>query len=83
MVWTEIETEIHVLNMNVQLFKFCSHSRHFNALVSVRTFGVMYDHTFYKQVQISRSDIRPHMKWVVSLTIAYGHFNLPPGIVWV
>ena len=23
----------------------------------------MYDHTFYKQVQISRSDIRPHIKW--------------------
>ena len=29
----------------------------------------MYDYTFYKQVQISRSDIRPHIKWAVSLMI--------------
>ena len=33
--------------------------------------GVMYDHTFYKQVQISRSDIRPHIKWAVSLVILH------------
>ena len=26
---------------------------------------------FYKQVQISRSDIRPHIKWVVSLVILH------------
>ena len=31
----------------------------------------MYDHTFYKQVQISGSDIRPHMKWAVSLVILH------------
>ena len=31
----------------------------------------MYDHTFYKQVQISRSDIRPHIKWAVSLVIMH------------
>ena len=31
----------------------------------------MYDHTFYKQVQISRSDIRPHIKWDVSLVILH------------
>ena len=31
----------------------------------------MYDHTFYKQVQISRSDIRPHIKWAVSLVILH------------
>ena len=43
----------------------------------------MYDHTFYKQVQISRSDIRPHIKWAVSLVIAYGHFDFPQGFVWV
>ena len=36
-----------------------------------RTFGVMYDHTFYKQVLISRSDIRPHIKWAVSLVILH------------
>ena len=31
----------------------------------------MYDHTFYKQVQISRSDIRQHIKWTVSLVILH------------
>ena len=31
----------------------------------------MYDYTFYKQVQIIRSDIRPHMKWAVSLVILH------------
>ena len=29
----------------------------------------MYDHTFYEPVQISRSDMRPHIKWAVSLVI--------------
>ena len=37
----------------------------------------------FLNLQITRSDIRPHMKWVVSLVIAYGHFNLPQGFVWV
>ena len=41
----------------------------------------MYDHTFYKQVQISRSDMRPHIKEPGDF--AYDHFNLPPGFVWV
>ena len=31
----------------------------------------MYDHTFYKQAQICRSDIRPHIKWAVSLVILH------------
>ena len=31
----------------------------------------MYDHTFYKQVQISRSDTRPHITWAVSLVILH------------
>ena len=31
----------------------------------------MYDHTFYKQVQISRLDMRPHIKWAVSLVILH------------
>ena len=31
----------------------------------------MYDHTFYKQVQISRSDIKLHIKWAVSLVILH------------
>ena len=51
-------------------------------LISERVFGAKYDHTFLN-LQITRSDIRPHIKWPVSLVIAYGHFNLPQGIVWV
>ena len=31
----------------------------------------MYDHTFHKQAQISRSDIRPNIKWAVSLVILH------------
>ena len=31
----------------------------------------MHDHTFLN-LQITRSDIRPHMKWAVSLVFAYG-----------
>ena len=31
----------------------------------------MYDHTLYKQVQISRSDIRPHIKWAVRMVILH------------
>ena len=31
----------------------------------------MYDHTFHKQVQIRRSDMRPHIKWAVSLVILH------------
>ena len=31
----------------------------------------MYDDIFYKQVQISRSDIRPHIKWAASLVILH------------
>ena len=51
-------------------------------LVSERTFGVMNDHTLLN-LQITRSDIRPHIKWAVILVIAYGPFNLPPGFVWI
>ena len=47
----------------------------------------MYDHTFYKQVQISRSDIRPHIKWTVSLVILHmiTSIFLPAlcGYIWV
>ena len=46
---------------------------HFNnakTVVSIRTFSVIYDHTFLN-LQITRPDIRPHMKWAVSLVIAY------------
>ena len=34
-------------------------------------------------LQIIRSDIRPQIKLAVSLVIAYDHFNLPQGFVWV
>ena len=45
--------------------------------------GVMYDHTFLN-LQITRSGIRPNIKWVVSLVITYGHFSLGLcGCVWV
>ena len=32
----------------------------------------MYDHTFLKLAN-ARSDIRPHIKWAVSLVFAYSH----------
>ena len=39
---------------------------------------------FFLNLQIARSDIRPHIKWAVSLVmIAYGHFNLSQGLKWV
>ena len=38
---------------------------------------------FYKQVQISRSDIRQHKVGCQPDDFAYGHFNIPPGFVWV
>ena len=40
----------------------------------------MYDHTFYKQVQISKSDIRPHIKWAVSLVILQMITSIFPGL---
>ena len=41
------------------------------------------DHTFNKQVQISRSDIRLHIVGYQPGDFAYGRFNLSPGFVWV
>ena len=35
---------------------------------------------FLNLQKITRSDIRPHIKWAVSLLIAYGHFNLPQEV---
>ena len=37
----------------------------------------------FLNLQITRLDIRPHIKWAVILVIAYGHFNIPQGFVWV
>ena len=34
------------------------------------------------QIRSTRPDIRPHIKWALGL-VAYGHFNLPRGFVWV
>ena len=34
-------------------------------------------------LQITKSDIRPQVKWAVNLVIADIHFNLPQGFVWV
>ena len=45
----------------------------------------MYDHIFLN-LQITGTDIRPHIKWAVHLVIVCGHFNLPQGLcgyVWV
>ena len=49
---------------------------------SERTFGVMYDHTF-QNLQITRSDIRPHIKWAVSLVTAYGPLIFLRGLCGV
>ena len=42
----------------------------------------MYDHALFEACKITRSDVGPHVKWVISLVIAYGHFNLPYGFEW-
>ena len=36
---------------------------------------------FFLKLQITRSEIRPHIKWAVSLVTAYGHFNFPQDFV--
>ena len=47
----------------------------------------MYDHIFYKHVQISRSDIRPHIEWAVSLVILHVVTSISlqglRGYIWV
>ena len=37
----------------------------------------------FLNLQITRSNIRQHIKLAVSLVIAYGHFNLLWAFVWV
>ena len=39
----------------------------------------MYDHTFLN-LQPTRSDISTHIKWIVSLVIAYGHLFFLRGL---
>ena len=38
---------------------------------------------FFINLQINRSDIRAHKVSCQPGDFAYGHFNLPPGFVWV
>ena len=35
---------------------------------------------FFLNLEITGSDIRPHINWAVSLVIIYGRFNLPQGV---
>ena len=51
--------------------------RGFRVLVSVRTFGAMYDHSFLC-LQISRSDIRQHVQWPVNCR-NFGSNEFLPG----
>ena len=36
----------------------------------------------YSYSVFANHQIRPQVKWTVSLAIADGHFNLPQGFVW-
>ena len=38
---------------------------------------------YFLCLQITKFNTRPHVKWVVQLGDADGHFNLPLGSVWV
>ena len=39
--------------------------------------------TLFLKLQITKSDIRPHMKWAVSQVITYGQFNFSQGFMCV
>ena len=43
----------------------------------------MYHRTTFLCLQITKSDIRPQVKWAVSLVIAAGYFNIRQGFVWI
>ena len=47
------------------------------------TLGAKYDRTLFYTLQITRSGIRPHVKWPVSPVIADGRFDLPRGYLYV
>ena len=53
-------------------------------LISARTFFIMYENNLLCW-QITRANFRLHVKWVVNLVIAYGHFTLGGlcGSVWI
>ena len=61
----------------------------------IRVAFVLFNDTWFQQghsvlcvtilflnLQITTSDVRPHIKWAVSLMIAYGNINLPQGFEW-
>ena len=48
-------------------------------MISLRTFGAVYDHYILLCLQITRLDISPQANWAVSLVIVDGHFNLLHG----
>ena len=55
----------------------------FNDIWSQEGHSVSCMTILFLNLKITRSDIRPHIKWGVSLVIAYGHFNLCQEVVWV
>ena len=55
----------------------------FNDTWSQEGHSVLCMTILFLNLQITRLDIRPHIKWAVSLVITYSHFNLPQGFVWV
>ena len=63
-------------------FKVCGFVL-FNATWSLEGHSVSCMTILSLNFQIARSDIRSNVKWAVGLVIAYGHFNLPQGFVWV
>ena len=69
-----IRTKDKSFQVNTNMFSFL-----LLHLVSVRTFGVRYDHTFFYTCK-SPDQTRSQIKLAVRLVIAYEHFNLPPYI---
>ena len=49
----------------------------FDDVWSQKGYLAPYMTSYFFNLQITRSDTRPHIKWAVSLLIADGHFNLP------
>ena len=54
-----------------------------NCLGIFSILAIINDKLIIIEMQITRSDTRPQVKWPVSLVIVDGHFNLPQEFVWV
>ena len=52
----------------------------FNDTWLIRTLRVIYDHAVFLCLQITRSDLRPHLNWIVNLVIADAHQRSSSGI---